>query len=88
MQIMRALISSAAEAELGALYINAKEAIYAAKILEALGHKQPQIPMITDNSTVWNIAQTYQGHGLKVSLVESTQGARAFPFLLTPWSRQ
>ena len=48
-------MSSAAEAELSALYINAKEAVYIRTILEELGHKQPPTPIQTDNSTAEGI---------------------------------
>ena len=44
-------MSSAAEAKLGALFINAKIAIPMRKTLEELGHPQPQTPVQTDNST-------------------------------------
>lgn len=44
-------MSSAAEAELGALYINAKEAVYIRLILERMGHPQTATPIQTDNST-------------------------------------
>ena len=44
-------MSSAAEAELGALYINAREAAYIRKILAEMGHHQPHTPLQTDNST-------------------------------------
>jgi len=44
-------MTSAAEAELGTLYINAREAIYIRNILEAMGHPQPRTPVQTDNST-------------------------------------
>jgi len=44
-------MSSAAEAELGALYINAKEAIYLQQILNKMGHTQPRTPICTDNTT-------------------------------------
>ena len=44
-------MSSAAEAELGALFINAKEAVYIRTILEEMGHHQPHTPVQTDNST-------------------------------------
>ena len=37
-QIIKAVMSSAAEAGLGALYINAREAVYIRQILEAMGH--------------------------------------------------
>ena len=40
-QIIKAVMSSAAEAELGALYINCREAIPARQLLEEMGHKQP-----------------------------------------------
>ena len=49
--IIKAVMSSAAEAELGALYINAKEAIYLRQILHEMGHPQPRTPIQTDNST-------------------------------------
>ena len=50
-QIIKAVISSAAEAELGALFINCKLAVPARKTLEELGYPQPKTPMQTDNST-------------------------------------
>ncbi len=42
---------SAAEAELGALYLNAKEAVYLRQILDEMGHPQPRTPIQTDNTT-------------------------------------
>ena len=45
-------MSSAAEAELGALYLNAKEAVYIQQILTKMGHPQPKTPIQTDNLTV------------------------------------
>ena len=50
-QIIKNVMSSAAEAELGALYINAREAIYIRLILERMGHPQTATPIQTDNST-------------------------------------
>lgn len=44
-------MTSAAEAELAALYINAKEAVSIRLILECMGHRQPPTPIQTDNST-------------------------------------
>jgi hypothetical protein len=49
--IIKAVMSSAAEAELGALYINAKDAVYIRQILIEIGHPQPKTPIQTDNST-------------------------------------
>jgi hypothetical protein len=50
-QIMDAVMSSAAEAELGALFVNAKEAVYLRRMLADMGYPQPQTPIQTDNST-------------------------------------
>jgi len=50
-QIIRAFMSSAAEAELGALFINAKTAVSMQKTPIELGHPQPRTPMQTDNAT-------------------------------------
>jgi len=50
-QIIRAVMSSAAEAELGALFINAKTAVSMRKTLIELRHPQPRTPMQTDNAT-------------------------------------
>jgi len=54
-KIIKAVMSSAAEAETGALYINACKAIKEQNILEELGHKQPPTPIQTDNSTAEGI---------------------------------
>ena len=50
-QIIRAVISSTAGAEVGALFINAKTIISMQQPLIKLGHPQPPIPMQTDNAT-------------------------------------
>ena len=50
-QIIKSVMSSAAEAELGALFINCKIAVPARKTLEELGHPQLKTPMQKDNST-------------------------------------
>ena len=42
-------MSSAAEAELGALDINAQEAITLRHLLEEMGHTQPPMPIQIDN---------------------------------------
>ena len=44
-------MSSAAEAELGALYLNVKETVYLRQILHKIGHSQPPTPIQTDNTT-------------------------------------
>ena len=54
-KILKAVMSSAAEAELGALYINAREAIPMRHLLQEMGHKQPATPIQTDNSTAFGV---------------------------------
>jgi hypothetical protein len=49
--IIKAVMSSAAEAELGALFLNAKEAVIIRQILTEMGHPQPRTPIQTDNTT-------------------------------------
>jgi len=48
--IIKHVMSSATEAELAALYIMAREAVYIRIILEEMGHKQPPTPIQTDNA--------------------------------------
>jgi hypothetical protein len=50
-QIIKSVMSSAAEAELAALFINAKTAVSMRQTLEELGHPQTRTPMQTDNLT-------------------------------------
>jgi hypothetical protein len=54
-EIIKAVMSSAAEAEMGALYINARKAVEERQILEEMGHPQPPTPIQTDNSTAEGI---------------------------------
>jgi hypothetical protein len=51
LQIIKTVMSSTTEAELGALFINAKTAVSMQRMLEELGHPQLQTPIQTDNST-------------------------------------
>eukprot|EP00957_Ditylum_brightwellii_P171940 13090567-Ditylum_brightwellii.AAC.1 len=44
-------MASSAEAELGALFINAKKVEELQTVLEEMGHVQPPTPIMTDNST-------------------------------------
>jgi hypothetical protein len=55
-KIIKAVMSSAAEAELGGLFINAKTAVPIWTTLEELGHKQPPTPIQTDNLTACGVA--------------------------------
>eukprot|EP00804_Cyclotella_cryptica_P002446 CCRYP_019168-RA/>CCRYP_019168-RA protein AED:0.13 eAED:0.13 QI:0/0/0/1/0.5/0.4/5/0/1227 len=58
-EIIKAVMLSAAEAETGALYINARKAVKERNILEELGHKQPPTPIQTDNSTAEGIVNNH-----------------------------
>ena len=55
-QIIKAVMASAAEAEIGALYLNAREVIPMRVTLEEMGHPQPRTPMQTDNSVAQGLA--------------------------------
>ncbi len=50
-QIINAVMSSAAEANRGALFPNAKEAVHMQRILHKMGHPQPCTPIQMNNST-------------------------------------
>jgi hypothetical protein len=54
-QIIKAVMSSAAEAEIGILYIICREAVPACHTLEFLGHPQPPTPTQTNNTTALGI---------------------------------
>ena len=78
--IIKAVMSSAAEAELGALYLNAKEAIYICQILHEMGHPQPHTPIQTDNTMAEGVikkksAKTHQGHGHEIPLAMRPRSA-------------
>ena len=49
--IIKAVMSSAAEAELGAIFINTKEAVHLQQILKEMGHPQLRTPIQTNNTT-------------------------------------
>jgi hypothetical protein len=53
--ILRMVVASAAEAEIGALFLNAKEGVNIRNILKEMGHPQPATPMQTDNTTAHGI---------------------------------
>ena len=54
--VLKEVVSSAAEAELGALFYNSKEACPFRIALQELGHLQSPTSLITDNSTAAGIA--------------------------------
>ncbi len=54
-QLIKTIMSLAAEAELGVLYINACEAVPMQNLLQGMGHPQPPTPTQTDNSTALGV---------------------------------
>jgi hypothetical protein len=50
-KVIKHVMLSAAQAEIGAVFINAKEGAVLRTTLEELGHKQTPTPMETDNTT-------------------------------------
>jgi hypothetical protein len=56
-QIMRNVLASAAEAEIGALFLNGQEALPIRITLNKIGHTQPATPVQTDNSTAAGFAK-------------------------------
>ena len=53
--ILKNVMASAAEAELGGLFINAKEGEVIRTSIEEMGHTQGPLPVQTDNSTASGI---------------------------------
>jgi hypothetical protein len=53
--VLKFVAASAAKAELGAIFLNAKEAKILRLTLEELGHSQPPTPIHIDNSTTVGI---------------------------------
>ena len=54
-QIIKAIMSSAAKAKIGALYINCRAAIPAQHTLTKMGHLQPPTPIQTNNTTALGV---------------------------------
>jgi hypothetical protein len=55
LQIIKAVMTLAAEAKVGALFINCHEVVPARYVLKFLGHPQPPTPMQTDNRTALGV---------------------------------
>jgi hypothetical protein len=72
-KVLKHVMSSAAEAEIGAVFINAKEGAVLRTTLEELGHPQPPTPMETDNTTATGyingtIKKAHKSHGYALLL--------------------
>ena len=53
--IIKAVMSSVAEAEVGDLYIHAREAVPMRLLLQEMGHPQPKTSIQTDNTTAFGV---------------------------------
>jgi hypothetical protein len=60
-KILKVVVGSAAEAEIGGVYINAQDAVPMIVALEEMGHSQPPIPIQVDNTT----AEGYSNETIK-----------------------
>ena len=60
-QIIKAVMSLAAEAEFCTFFVNYREAIPEKIVLEDMGHKQPPTPMQTDNTTALGVVNNNIG---------------------------
>ena len=67
-QMMKHVVSSAADAEIGALFINTRQAIPARMVAEEPGHPQSQTPVQTDNT----IALRFANKNLQPKVTKST----------------
>ena len=54
-QLIKTVMSSAAEAKMGAIFLNAREAIPAWNVLLKMGHPQGKTPIQTNNSTSYGV---------------------------------
>ena len=52
-KIMKSVMTSVVEAEIGALFLNSRQAIPARRLLEKMGHSQPPTPIQMDNTTAF-----------------------------------
>ena len=86
--IIKHVMTSATEAELAALYIMAREAVYMRIKLEEMGHKPPATPIQTDNSMVEAVinakknTQTIESNGHAFPLAERQRMPTTIQILL------
>eukprot|EP00804_Cyclotella_cryptica_P002223 CCRYP_018253-RA/>CCRYP_018253-RA protein AED:0.45 eAED:0.43 QI:0/0/0/1/0/0/2/0/219 len=85
--IIKVVMSSAAEAEMGALYTNARKGVEIRNILEEMGHKQPPTRTIQQPkaSSTHACNETHKSDGHAFSLTpRSRRKPATIPFLLAP----
>ena len=74
-QKIRAVMSSAAEAELGSLFINAKTAVSMRQTLIELRHPQPQCKQTTQQHMRYSQTKSYHKHSRPWTCVSTGNGA-------------
>ena len=73
-------MSSAAEAELGALYINSRKTVPQRHLLEEMGHPQPPTPIQVDNTTALGVVKnTIQPKQTKAMDIWDSTGSDIVP---------
>ena len=85
-QIIKAVMLSAAEAELGAFFINVKMAVSMQQTLKEPGHPQPRTPIQTDNSKAHALLSKYHAKSIKVNgyVLHMAEGPRREREVPTP----
>ncbi len=92
--IIKAVMLSAAEAELGALFLDAKEGVYLRQILTKMGHPQPRTPTQTNNTTAEGVinnkiqSKQIKAMDMRFILALRPRSSRAIPNLLAPGKDQ
>ncbi len=85
-------MSSVAEAKIGALYINCREAVPACHALEFLGHPQHPTPIQTNNTTAFgvvnnNVMRKLKAMDMKYHWLQDRIGQKQFRYYWAPGSK-
>jgi hypothetical protein len=89
-QLIKEVMSSAAKAKLGTLYINACEAVPQRQLLEEMGHPQPPTPIQTNNSTALGVVnsniqpQQIKAMDMKFYWLQCREAPKQFSFFWHP----
>jgi len=92
--VLKWVVASAPEAELGALFLNCKEGKVIRNILLDMGHPEPATPVHCDNDTAVGITHgTVKRHksksmDMRFFLCKRPSKARSFCYLLAPRIRK
>jgi hypothetical protein len=92
--IIKHIMSSAAEAEIGSIFSNAKEAAPLRVVLEEMGQNHPPSPIQTDKfNNLWNLQQKIKPKAFKINVHALLLGTRSnqtktVQSLLGDWQRK